>query len=150
MKKSLLHISLIVLAITFYQYDVNAQSSSRTISTNIKDPEVTQVTNSYSMRLDFMTESQIDEVILSGMVSLSDLCDRTMGCQSRKDVVLAEGDRIQLFVDARLKNVELIELDQNKKTSIAQLIKVNQENYILVPKKIKRDNIENFMLLFVN
>jgi|GEM_PF-4679962 len=74
-----------------------------------------------------------------------------MGCQSRKDVVLAKGDKIQLFVDSRVKSVELIELNQeNKKTSIGKSNNSKKGNYILVPKEITRDNIENFMLLFVN
>ena len=103
----------------------------------------------YSMRLDFMTESQVDDIILQKMITLDDLCDKTMGCRSRTDIVLAIGDKIRLFNDDRISSVELIRKEAGKKYTIANSTTTKKESYIIVPNEITRENIENYMLLIL-
>lgn len=107
----------------------------------------TQASKSYTMRLDFLTESQINDIIQSRIVGLDKLCANTMGCQKRKEIVLQKEARIQLFTDTRIKSVELIKMESGKKTSIAISESSTTENYITVPQQITRENIDSFMLL---
>lgn len=111
--------------------------------------KVAEINDSYTMRLDFMTESQVDDIIQSGIVSLDQLCDFTMGCKSRKEVILNANDRIQLFSDSRVKSVELVKMEDGKKTTIAVSTSNSKESYIQVPQEIRRVNLDNYLLLIV-
>ena len=147
MKKRFAGLSFILLTTVLISTGmIHSQTNSPRISENLLELEVNKVYKPYSMRLDFMTESMIDDILESGTVGLEQLCAYTMGCQSRKDVVLNNEDRIQLFIDARVKSVELIKLDSDQETSIAFSITNSKESFITVPQQITRDNIELFRL----
>lgn len=146
MKKRFAGFNLILLTALLFSSDMLYGQTNIAISDFKINTEVTQVTKPYSMRLDFMTESKMDEIIQSSTVSLDDLCGYTMGCKSRKDIILNKGDRIQLFTDPRIENVQLIKIESDKKTSIATSVTNNKESYIVVTQKITRENIASYML----
>lgn len=125
---------------------LNSQTKTTVTSIESNTPPLS---DRYSMRLDFMTESQVDEIIQLRKSTLHDLCQKTMGCEKRVDVVLAEGDKIQLFEDARIASVELIKIESGKKMTIAKSVTTKKESYIVVPQKITRENIESYMLLIL-
>ena len=128
---------------------LSSQIQSGISPSSVLDIEVFETADPYSMRLDFMTESQVDDIIELRKITLDDLCDKTMGCKSRTSIVLSVGDKIQLFNDDRISKVELIQIKSGKKFIIASSVTTKKESYIVVTQEITRDNIENFMLQII-
>ena len=149
MKKLLIGLIFILTTSIIPSSGLNSQTQSIDINGPHYDVKTTNTSDRYSMRLDFMTESQIDAVIQSGVIGLDELCSYTMGCKSRKDIVLNEGDKIQLFKDDRIKSVELIKIESGKKTTIASATNTVAQSFILVPQTISRENIDSYMLLIL-
>ena len=140
---------VIIIGIIYSSSSLFGQTANNDALESPIKPKTRNPKKQYSMRIDFMTESQKDDIIQSGTVKLTDLCAYTMGCQSRKDIVLDVGDKIQLFKDKRIKHIELIRIDDNKKTTIGTSVTTSKESYITVNQRISRANLDNFMLFIL-
>lgn len=159
MKERFVSLSFVILTSLLLTTSlVNGQTNTVATADYLVSPEAKIKANNnpnpknfkpYWMRLDFMTESIKDEIIQSGSVGLDDICDYTMGCQNRKDIILNKGDKIQLFTDSRIKEVELIYKNSGKKAVIATSVTNSKESYILVTQQITRENIDSYMLLIL-
>ena len=115
---------------------MNSQINTFTLSDSETSADEARVCKSYTIRLDFITESQIDDIIRSGALGLDKLCPYSMGCLQRKDIILKKEGRIQLFTDTRIKNIELIKVESSKKTSIAVSVSNTVESYITATQQI--------------
>lgn len=98
-----------------------------------------------TVRLDLITESQVDEILNRKRNSLYDLCQLTMTYKKRGDIILTKGDKIKVFVNEDLNSVELVKIDNGTFTVIQQ---TDKSNLITIDHEITLADRDKYYLVF--
>lgn len=119
-------------------WTLNAQNSQR----------ISYDEHKYTLRLDLITESQIDDLIAASEIPLLDACEKVMGFTIDHDgTVLREGDRIRLFKDERIENIQLINKSGRSRKVISEWINTQDTQYLHIPLVIDAVDHRQYFLV---
>jgi hypothetical protein len=94
-----------------------------------------------TLRLDMLTESQKDEIITKKDIPLTEICSIIINCPQNSDgPLLQKGDRIRLFNDSRISEVQILKVSGNKKQVMSKMTLNSKTSYLLIPNDVPRND----------
>lgn len=94
-----------------------------------------------TLRFDMITESQKDDIIAKKDILLHDICNIIINCpQNSTGPLLLKGDRIRLFNDSRVSEIQILKVSGKKEKVISKMTLNSKTSYLLIPDDIARND----------